>query len=246
MIEHVVLSGCSLAYGQELKDRNSRYGKKISDYYDAELHDVSVPGNCNQLIADYMIEKVSQLLQSGVDPSRIFVILSWTFPMRIAFYNKNLDLFYIVRQVDRFNLKLVRMSFEIPEDDQIFFNSLVRKYFHRSKYYTYDFLRNLLYTQSFLKSLNIRFISTLASSICLDMIENNGNKIFTRNNNYSIVSPKFIVNSIDMDNIFRESFFNMCGELELPFGERGHPLEEGHNEYYKKLLAFIELKHELH
>ena len=90
----MVVAGDSFGWGEELKDRNSRYFKLISDRFNVELSDTCVPGLNNEMICRYAIDAVNELLyEKDIDFSKILVCVTFSFSFRIAYFNKKSNTF---------------------------------------------------------------------------------------------------------------------------------------------------------
>lgn len=101
-MKHIVCGGCSFTrQGKRIGiDGTSdnfmednlpfwRWPHHIQKKYDCKVHNLGNPTNDNQVIAFSIINKVNELLDSGIKPSDVFVIPQWSDSNRRSFFISN-------------------------------------------------------------------------------------------------------------------------------------------------------------
>lgn len=87
MYKCLVSSGCSFAYGFNLKNRDKRYARLIADHMKVDLIDVSTAGASNDFIAAATVSGITQALRKYA-PNEIIVLVGWTTTERFEYFNK--------------------------------------------------------------------------------------------------------------------------------------------------------------
>lgn len=89
MYKCLVSGGCSFAYGFNLKDRDKRYAKIISQRLNMKLIDVSAAGMTNEFISAATVSGINKALQQ-YKSDEILVIIGWTTTERFEYFNKRI------------------------------------------------------------------------------------------------------------------------------------------------------------
>jgi len=248
MITAVVSNGCSFVWGQELKNRDDRFVKIISNYFNANLHDVSMPGNCNQLICTDTIDKILNLIHNKKIPTeKIFVIINWSFLDRIGYYDHVSDSIYsvfgnLLKKEDPWIL----YSTKEKKIDLEKYNYIKRWYNDHGKldYTKYSTFNYIYYLQSFLIANNIKYIFAFVDDTVDDLLKLKKDKIFKKENSkFKRTSIENILKIIDTNYFYLD--LNICQYTKMGFNiaPKGHPLDDAHAIFAEELIAFIEEKY---
>ena len=98
-MKHIVCGGCSFTRQQKRIGINGtsddfmddsknmwRWPHHIQSIYDCKVHNLGNPTNDNQVISFSIIDKVNELIDSGVSSDDIFVITQWSDAQRRSFF----------------------------------------------------------------------------------------------------------------------------------------------------------------
>jgi len=235
MITDIVGNGCSYFWGQELKNRDSRFAKIISNSFNANLHDISMPGNCNQLICTDTIDKVLDLMHNEKIPAeKIFVIINWSFLDRIGYYNQNTDKIITV------------MPYDLKKDlSEHFYTWYIRKWYDdhgKLDYVKYSAFNFIFYLQSFLISNKIKYIFAFADETVHDFLKLK--KDYACELNFKSRTPhrtsiENILKTIDTNYFYLNLNISLYKKLGFKFGPNFHPLEDSHAHFAEELIDFI-------
>jgi hypothetical protein len=251
MLEHMVVGGDSMGWGQELKDRNSRYFKLISDRFDFELHDTCVPGLNNEMICRYTIDCVDELLyEKNIDFSKILVCVAFSYPDRIPFFNKKSNTFLslhpgLFRERPNTPKKLYHQILNyfpieiLPSDVENYYNSQ-----KSIIYFQYNLVNWIYFLQLFLEKKNIKYIFAFNDKHTFDYLIIDQSVLSNKQMDNLSRTPtlKHIQKDINYDLIFTESLEEMTKKNNYSRGPGSHPLEKAHLEYSKLLGNFIQEK----
>jgi hypothetical protein len=252
MITAVVSNGCSFVWGQELKNRDDRFVKIISNYFNANLHDVSMPGNCNQLICTDTIDKILNLIHNKKIPTeKIFVIINWSFLDRIGYYDHVSDSIYsvfgnLLKKEDPWIL----YSTKEKKIDLEKYNYIKRWYNDHGKldYIKYSTFNYIYYLQSFLIANNIKYIFAFADNTVRDLLKLKQDYACELNFKESKQVPhrtsiETILKTIDTNYFYLDLNISRYEKLGFKLAPKGHPLEDAHAYFAEKLIAFIKEKY---
>jgi hypothetical protein len=257
-IKYIVSSGCSIAYGDELQDRNKRNAKLIADHYNAELFDFSLQGCSNEIIANSIIDNVLLLQDNGsIELDKTFVLVEWTIRTRLNYYSKsNIYHFLSTNNMREENRKRLQKAYGhdvVIHDKNADLYELKQFWLNHTShpYCVYNMIKLIHHTQSFLKSKNIKYVFYFLSPNDLPLLDLTRDEFdmmgLTRweNINYHEREnwlPDFyhIVKDIDKSKIADVSIDEYCRKRNFKYGSGNHPLEEAHEKYSKYLINFIE------
>lgn len=258
MINHIVVTGCSLAHGLELLNRDDRYAMLVAKQLNCTLHDVSYSGCCNHIIVDYAIEKINDLIfKFNTDPQQILVIHSWTFADRIPVYWKDRDKFVIAKDVMFANYRNNSLLKKYPEilsdfkyDDSmnIFDIEMYYQLINDRGFFNYSFLKDVMLAEIFYKSLNIKVVHTLSSSlenVYLNQVLYNKTKNKKAPGGYRKIDLNNFKNHINVNNFLPTDLMSLCKSKKYPIGVQGHPLEQTHSDFSKLILDFVGKRYEI-
>ena len=250
MITNIVGSGCSYFWGQELKDRDKRFIKIIADNFNANLHDVSMPGNCNQLICTDTIDKLLDLIHNQkVSPEKIFVVINWSFLDRIGYYDNTSDSIFPIHEI-HFKTK-TPWTLYLTKDKKIDlekFNYIKRWYWDHGKidYMKYFSFNHILYLQMFLIANKIKYIFAFADDAVNDLLELKQD--YTCNLNFKAKTPhrtsiENILKTIDTKYFYLDLNISYYKKLGFKLAPEKHPMEDSHAFFAQKLIDFIKEKY---
>ena len=250
MIKHMVVGGDSMGWGQELKDRNLRYFKLISDKFDVELFDTCVPGLNNEMICRYTIDAVNELLyEKNINFSKILVCVAFSYPDRIAYFNKKDNSFLslhpgLFRKRENYFRKIYEVSQCLPDDTlpsdvEHFFNSQ-----NSTIYFQYNLINWIYFLQLFLENKKIKYTFNFNDKLTYDILKQNQLVLNQKQKDSITKIPiiNHIQKDINHDLIFTESIENITIKNKYARGSGNHPLEKAHLEYSKLLGDFIKEK----
>ena len=251
MIKHMVVGGDSLGCGQELKDRNSRYFKLISDRFDVELSDTCVPGLNNEMICRYTIDAVNELLyEKNIDFSKILVCVTFSYPDRIVFFNKKSNTFLSLHPGlfrERPNAPKTLYHHILNYFPIEILPSDVENYYNSQKsiiYFQYNLINWIYFLQLFLEKKNIKYIFAFNDKHTFDYLITDQSILSNKQMDNLSRTPtlKHIQKDINYDLIFTESIEEITNKNKYSRGPGNHPLEKAHLEYSKLLGDFIQEK----
>lgn len=237
MVKKLVLSGCSFAWGEELSSRDDRYGQLIANYYNCNLFDVSTRGNCNSLISDYAVEQILKLL-TNTDSSDILALISWSFPDRLAIWNKDKKWFSIVtRRLFKNNDKLSTILRGGYQGDVSTFK-LIYDIVDDLQYLRYKFIKEIIYLQNFLKHNKIKYVFTFPTNSVFNLIS--PIEFLNRDDGYRMVDVDILLRELDKTPLVSTNMYHITDKYFLPKGPGNHPLAKAHDLFSKSIIEHIE------
>lgn len=248
MFDYIVSTGCSLAFGDELNNRDARYSKLISNDYGAELFDFSQRGASNEIISQKTINGILELeYTKKIDIEKSLIIVQWSFMNRLNYFlSKKKKYYNIVRRKSGIGVMADTTS-ELPNDYK-FYNFYEDH--DSSQYIFYNYIKNIHHTQSFLKSKNLKYVFVFSRLNEIKVLKLNSNDFvhlkihpdtfFSIGETHSSI-PYFYysLKSIDKSKIFHTSILDYCSDKNFSMGIRGHPLEDFHEQYANLLSDHI-------
>ena len=249
MITAVVSNGCSFVWGQELKNRDDRFVKIISNYFNANLHDVSMPGNCNQLICTDTIDKILNLIHNKKIPTeKIFVIINWSFLDRIGYYDHVSDSIFPIHEIHFKTNTPWDLYTKNKKIDQEKFNFIKRWYWDHGKldYMKYFTFNHILYLQMFLKANNIKYVFAFADDTVHDLLKLKQDYACELNFKDKVphrTSIENILKTIDTNYFYLDLNISCYKKLGFKLAPEKHPLEDAHAAFAEKLIEFIKEKY---
>jgi len=256
MITDIVSDGCSLVWGQELENRDNRFIKIISKKLNANLHDSSFPGKCNQLIGTDIVDKVLDLIHNEKIPAeKILVIINWTFFKRLPYYNFEYDKIETIKFLDRNifnrfknNTNISWITTSYPPRDSKKYDTIKDYYYDHEhvNYLKYHFFNLLYYVQLFLIVHKIKYIFAFADDTVHDFLKLQ--KDYTCELNFKDKIPhrtsiENILKTIDTNYFYLNLNISQYTKMGFNIAPKGHPLEDGHAYFAEELIAFIEEKY---
>lgn len=255
-IKYMVSSGCSIAFGDELVDRNKRNAKLIADHYNAKLFDFSMQGCSNEIIANSIINNVLLLEENGmIEFDNTFVLVEWTIRTRLNYYSKS-NTYHFLSDSNMIEKNRRRLR-EIYGEDVIVQDGFaditdLKQFWENHKHHPYSFynlVKLIHHTQTFLKSKGIKYAFYFLSpqdlqilSMTRDDFDTLGLLRWETINYYQRRDrlPDFyhIAKDLDKDKIAGIAMNELSRNL--PRGKGNHPLEEAHKKYSIYLIDFIE------
>lgn len=250
MLEHMVVAGDSMGWGEELKDRNFRYFKLISDKFDVELSDTCVPGLNNEMICRYTIDAVNELLyEKNINFSKILVCVTFSFQDRIAYFNKKNNTIFslhpgLFKKRENSFRRIYKELQHLPDDT---LPSDVEHHYNSQTsiiYFQYNLINWVYLLQLFLQNKKIKYIFSFNDSFTYDIFKQDQSVLnqHQKNNLSRIPTLQHIQKDINYDLIFTESIENITIKNKYARGPGNHPLEKAHFEYSKLLGDFIQEK----
>lgn len=253
MLKHILLTGCSLAHGNELDNRDDRYAMQITKKLNCNLHDVTQSGNCNHLINDYSFEKLNHLIfDEKINPEEILVIHSLSFINRLPVYWKSRDKFVVVKEVNFFVYNNTKFLNEHPEilydyrcEDSINIFDLEMYYnlVNDERFLIYNYLRDIMFAEMYYRSLNVKVIFTEAVKYKNSSLINIKPKVSDLLGGYKKTSNATFKANINFNNFMSDTLLNICKSKKYPRGKLGHPLEQSHSDFASQLLNFIDKRY---
>lgn len=240
MFENVISSGCSVAWGDELSDRDQRYSALIAKHYNAKLFDYSMQGASNEIISNSIINNVSKLcFEKSIDAEKTLAIVEWTFKGRLHYFSKSKKYYFL-----RPNCASIKGDVFVDQIDlETFYEN------HSSPEFScYNLINKIHHTQSFLKNKKIKYVFFFASqndhavlNFSKNDIEALGLDHKLHNNRFdSLPDISYVLKDIDLKKIHPEPITFFCKKHKMATGINNHPLEEAHREYSKELIATID------
>lgn len=250
--DHVVSFGCSLAYGDELINRNKRYSKIIADSIGAKLVDHSVVSLSNEIISQNVINHLLANKHKG-DPSRTLVIVEWSFASRLNICGKN-NRYYVIAHYN-INTSNRKLKLEFGHK-HVFFNDdfddlMDVKFFYDTHtnltYMMYNLTKCIHHAQTFLKNKGYNYVFLFGGDNEKEMITSveRFNLLGLNENDYLDCYPyfRYMLEDIDTSLICPTAFVNYARSNKFKFGPFEHPLEDGHIAYSGEVMKFIESKY---
>lgn len=252
MYDNIVSCGCSMMYGSELLDRdNSRYISLIAKHYNSQLYDYSEPGLGNELIADYTISNISNLISSNrVDINNLLVVVKWTFLFRLNYYLKNTRSFLICNHNIHENYTNINTGVERYIDYALKVNKtdltdvlFYYKNISDTYYPIYTASKAIHYTQSFLQSKNIKYVFLFGDKESYNLLFNINHEVKKVIDDFhNLPEYNFLLDDIKRSNFIQSPFIQYTQKNKFAVGKGGHPLEEAHLSYANFLIKEIDKK----
>lgn len=255
-IEYMVSSGCSVAFGDELKNRDQRNAKLIADHYNAKLFDFSLQGCSNEIIANSIIDNILLLEENKmIELDKTFVLVEWTFRTRLNYYSKsNIYHFLSDSNMIEKNRKRLRIAYgrDVVVHDSFADITDLKQFWENHKHHPYSFynlVKLIHHTQTFLKSKGIKYAFYFLSQQDLPILS------MTRDDFDTLGLLRWEKTSYHQRRDRLPDFYHIAKDLDrnkiagiamnefskdLPRGKGNHPLEEAHEKYSKYLINFIE------
>jgi len=253
MISHMVVGGCSVVWGDELKDRNSRFFKLIADRFNCELHDSSLGALNNEMICRYTMDLVNNLLHDkNISSSEILTCVNFSYAERLPFFNikKNTmtKLYRGILKKSYFWCKVNEFEFLFPDEVVLYYNSM-----QSPIYLQYNLINWVYLLKLFLDSKNIKYIFSFVDDKTYELLKQDQTSLNEDQKNNESISVsnskdsrmpilKYIQKDINYNFIFEQFIEKIITENKYPQGPRKHPLEKAHFEYSKLLGDFIQEK----
>lgn len=250
----MVSAGCSLAYGDELSNRNKRYTKLVSKSLNVPLIDRSLCGWSNEHISQDLINYLSISLNDGlIVPEKTLVVVGWTYKTRLTFFSRN-NKYYVVTdhildpksRSKKIEQGHYHVFFDGSIDDMI---DLKFYYDHHSlpKFLSFNLVKLIHHTQLFLKHNKFNYIFSFADQYDQNVFS------FTRQDLETLYItnstgverydkiPYFsgMIEGIDKQCIVSSPFVQFSLDNKYPMGTNHHPLEQAHEAYSHKILDLI-------
>lgn len=259
MITDVVSGGCSYTWGAELEDRDSRFVKIIANNFNANLHDTSMPGNCNQLICTDVVDKVLNLIHNKkILPEKIFVIINWTFLKRLPYYNhnndtiesikfKNIEDFEKLNKNNKLDVFIKKQLINNPSELDIKKYNVIKDWWYDHNhldYLKYHFFNLLLYLEAFLTLNKVKNVFSFSDpAICeLLILKKDKSVAYSDNHTHGVPHRTLIENILKTLNIncmYMGLNINRYKTKGFKNGPGDHPLEGAHAYFADELIDFI-------
>lgn len=247
MYDNVIVSGCSISWGQDLLDRSLRFPALIANNYNASLTDYSACGISNELISSNLINGISGLIdENKIDLNKTLVIVQWTAFSRLQFFLS--DKKYITLTETSLNSRYIKKRSYLGFNNVLFghVDDLIDLKFYfdnhnHIEFLLYKFIHCLYYTQLFLQSKNINYVFLLLDKHNVDSMnlnKDNFDLINKQNNNYNIPNFYQIYKLIDRSKIYHKGVLEIPRDNNLDVHYRGHPGKEAHKFISKLILDF--------
>lgn len=160
MYEHVVASGCSFT------QRDESWSNRLKDFFpDKKVYNASIGGSGNYVISTLCINQVQSLLDSGIKPDEIFVFVQWTGIFRKSFIvdgsspPSSIDWNQCNSSLELKNLEGgSKLCWDAGKRNNIPFWSRFYEDYWTDECAFVETLENILRTQWFLKSNNVKFL----------------------------------------------------------------------------------------
>lgn len=250
MLKHILVTGCSFAYGKELDNRDDRYAMLIAKKLNCSLHDVTRSGSCNHLINDYSFEKLNQLIfDEKIDPQEILVIHSLSFINRLPVYWKSRDKFVIVKEQNFFVYKNpeflkkhpgILFDYQCKDSINIFDLEMYYDLVNDDRFLIYNYLRDIMFAEMYYRCLNVKVVFTETVKYKNSSLINIKPKVSDLVGGYKKISNITFKANINFNNFMSDTLLNICKSKNYPRGKDGHPLEQSHSDFANKLLNFID------
>ena len=251
--DYVVSFGCSLAWGDELRDRNQRYAQRVADKFGARLIDYSLQGASNEIISQNIVNLLLAKKEK-FDPSRTLVLVEWSFSGRLNFCGKD-NRYYVIAQYNmeaesrKFKLKHGHTHINFNGDFEDMMDLKFYYNYHTNPTFTlYNLARNIHHSQTFLKYSGYDYIFLFADDFerhLITSLEYGYNNLGLERVSSLDSYPDFqhSIKDIDDSLICPTSFVAFTLKNNYKIGKFQHPLEDAHFHYSKVLIDFIESKY---
>lgn len=255
MFDTIVSSGCSYAWGDELKDRNDRYSFLLAKLCDARLIDYSGRGASNEMISNSIINNVSRLISAKkINLEKTLVLVQWTMKDRLHYFSKSNNYYIlshgnmmhkiIANRKKQFNADLFIQDNHVDHIDlKLFYEN------HKEMpYLVYKMICNIHSTQTFLQSKGLKYVFCFASKndqniLSMTKEELGLLQVKCKSNVSQVTSlPNIagLLEDIDMTKIHPTSINKLCEIHSFKFHAGNHPPSQAHDLYSKELFNFVE------
>lgn len=237
-IKCVVSAGDSIAWGDELRDRDNRYAKIIADKLGAQLIDLSSPGLSNEMISGRVINAVYEY-----QPRNTLVIVNWSHVDRLCYYDKHTDkLMTLIRSYsfDRAESAMfpVMHNYGLSEKDIDPF--VIEQWYNdhdHPLYLQYKLINTIYYTQLALQ--NYETIFTCDDHYTYKLILKAEDVVKEPGRTHYRPGINNIISRIDHNLFFKEFVHKLAWDNKHPRGPRRHPLDQTHIEYAALLWKYL-------
>lgn len=235
------VNGCSMAYGDELDvDKREQQAwpfllQKSMNF--EEVMNDAIPGGSNDRIVRRTLKYVSEYVNSGKSLDDLFIVISWSLPLRREFGVTDLR----HRPDEKFYLRFLPSLDNFQKTDFVKFHNILYSQLQTDRESEVRFRNQILMLQSFLEARKIKYVFTkgLTSMWCADLSKNDLEEL--RLLDKMIDTKNFYGYERDLSFIADTRFV-----AELPVGEGGHPLAEGHARWAVVVEEFIRSCYEIH
>ena len=215
----IYCNGDSWACGDELSDsRDQRIKKSFPGLLARDLNlsivNSAIPGGSNHRTLRSTVEDLSRLLMEGKKP---FALITWTFPHRFELYNKKED-------------KWVDFNNTEADGDMSIGNTIWSK-FSTDKSDLLTMLTQVVLMESFLVRNNIPYFMVNIHSV--------NYRLLTKEEEFryqSQINPDYYLGGLPLKEL-------LLTYPTVKWGERGHPLEDGHKIVADFLNQHIRLRY---
>lgn len=252
MFEHVVSSGCSFTWGDELTDANSRYTKVLARRLsNSNLTCFAKIGVSNEVISQNIINGLISLKNKCTQDNTL-VIVQWTFASRLNYYGRKHGYYTITdyNMTPTMRKKKIMAghanAFFDDNFDDLYTVKSYYDYHTNPDYMCYNLVKLVHHTQSFLVSKGYRYVFVFASNKEKEVFDLDSSS-FQHMHKFMFekdcIPPYyFMLEEIDKTNIFPTCFTNYAYDNKFSFGPHLHPLEDAHVSYGKLLAEYIKDK----
>lgn len=257
--DNVISSGCSIAWGDELEDRNDRYAAIVARHFNSKLFDLSMQGASNELIANSITNDVPMLLsKKQIEIDNTLVVVGWTFKERLHYYSKS-GKYYSLRPSNMsaggINFRKILEGKDAGHIDDGFVDHLDLKMFYDNHatpaYLVYNFINNLHRTEMYLKHKGFKYIFFFVSTGDLEVLNvddkefdllgiRRSDRVGYDGRRDRIPDVRHLVSEIDRSKVFATSMNSFCYKNKLEVGIGNHPLKDAHRLYSQELIKFVE------
>tara|TARA_B100001564_G_C20502517_1_gene606893 strand:- start:167 stop:910 length:744 start_codon:yes stop_codon:yes gene_type:complete len=240
----IYLNGCSFVKGSELPIPRQHFGRQVANHFGKEFKNRAKIGGSN--------DRIMRTVPVGVETWQPdLVIVMWTFINRFE-YMKNTNWQTVQWQHQyphRYDLKTKRVldssqTTKHPNDTdkQWIIKNGWAKTFTNAHSDLQKSLTNMLMTKHYLESKQVPYLFYLASSANIKPLMYLCDDEYFEATNIQWKSEQFTASYYYRELPFLKGtgFLEMCKSEGLPLGEKGHPLQEGHDLFAKRIIQDIE------
>lgn len=241
-------SGCSFTYGEELDNRMKAWPYVFGSFIGAdEVKNVGVCSGSNDYIVRSTMLYISEILDSDIPLSKLFVVLGFTSEMRKECWNDYYKRYIQtkvgreMRILDETQPKTCTLK-EVKGNIKQIYDKIIEKYlinFESNIYYNNMLKKQqMINMEYFLNGLGIKHIffnslyeKSMQSEKMLNPVYEDykkTEKLFT----YVFQNKEYVIKDYTME--------EYCNSLGVPLGKMKHPLEEGHYKWAQYLFKIYE------
>ena len=254
------VNGCSMAYGQELygiseyTDVFNKFDFLPPDYHHERLkrcwaghmHQALFPdhlffnasqgGSSNHRIFRVTLTHINSMLQLGVKPENIFVVISFTNMLRLGLYDAKKE-----NWIDLF----LTLKYGGPEKHYNEFADLYLENFVAPKSVAIEALTNVLQMQSFLKSVGVKYALCEGIPMTMLSVDHNDRIELVDHTLYKAIDmSKWLMYNEELvsktKSMWCSNFGSWSIRKQYPIGPNYHPLEDAHKAWANELIACIQ------